>query len=127
MHPHALLNFLHFEFTCFSDPFWKSNEQIAVTCGTVFNVGGSAPPLMSIERNGGKLTNASYASRDASMLFSEIPAGAMVIDLNRQTAAIGNTSIMKYYKTSSTWITPKVGANQRITGNGTIKIRERWA
>ena len=114
------------EFTCFANPYWTSNELITVPCGTVFSVGGSATPLMTIERNGSKLTNQTYASRTESMLFSEIPAGALVIDLNRKTAAIGKASIMSKYKVSSTWIVPKVGANQLITGNGSIKIRERW-
>ena len=98
-----------------------------VPCGTVFSIGGSAPPLVTIERSGvTALTNQTYASRTESMTFSTIPAGSMVIDLNKQTAAIGNTSIMQYYKPSSTWIEPKVGANQLITGNGTVKYRERW-
>lgn len=119
-------NKLVIEFTCFNNPYWTSNELISVPCGTVFNIGGSAQPLITIERNGGKLTNQTYASREASMIFNEIPSGALVIDLNRQTAAIGKTSIMKYYRTSSTWIVPKTGANQLITGNGTIIIRERW-
>ena len=119
-------NKLVIEFTCFNNPYWTSNELVSVPCGTVFNVGGSAVPLMTIERNGAKLTNPTYASRDASMMFTEIPAGALVIDLNRQTAAIGKTSIMDKYKVASTWISPKVGANQLITGYGNIRIRERW-
>ena len=119
-------NKLTLEFTCFPNPYWTSNELVSVPCGTVFSIGGSAAPLMTIERNGAKLTNQTYASRTESMIFTEIPAGALVIDLNRQTAAIGKASIMKYYKVSSTWIVPKVGANQLITGNGTVKYRERW-
>ena len=115
------------EFTCFNNPYWTSNELVEVPCGTVFAVGGSAPPIMTLERNGGKLTNQKYESRKASMLFSQIPAGGMVIDLNRETAAIGKASIMQYYNpASSSWIVPEVGANQLITGNGTVKYRERW-
>jgi phage-related protein len=120
-------NKLRIMFTCFENPYWTSDELIEVPCGTAFSIGGSAPPLVTIERSGvTALTNQTYASRTESMTFSTIPAGSMVIDLNKQTAAIGNTSIMQYYKPSSTWIEAKVGANQRITGTGIIKYRERW-
>ena len=81
---------------------------------------------MTIERNGGKLTDATYSTSSATMSFSQIPSGKMVIDLNRQTAAIGKTSIMKYYSPTSKWIVPKIGANQYINGDGTVKYRERW-
>lgn len=120
-------NKLRIVFTCFNNPYWTSDELIEVPCGTSFSIGGSAPPLVTIERSGvTALTNQTYASRTESMTFTTIPAGSMVIDLNRQTAAIGSTSIMKYYKPTSTWIVPKVGANQLITGAGTVKYRERW-
>lgn len=120
-------NKLRIVFTCYNNPYWTSNELIEVPCGSTFSIGGSAPPLMTIERSGGNaLANQTYASKTESMKFTSIPAGNLVIDINRQTAAIGKTSIMKYYTPTSTWIVPKVGANQRITGNGTIKYRERW-
>ena len=113
-------------FTCYSNPYWTSNELVEVPCGTTFAIGGSAPPRMTIERNGGKLTDATYSTSSATMSFSQIPSGKMVIDLNRQTAAIGKTSIMKYYSPTSKWIVPKIGANQYINGDGTVKYRERW-
>lgn len=120
-------NKLKLQFTCFNNPYWTSNEQIEVPCGTYFSIGGSAPPIMSIIRSGvTSLTNQTYTNDTESMTFTTIPAGNLTIDLNRQTAAIGSTSIMRYYTPVSTWITPKVGANQRITGNGTIRYRERW-
>ena len=120
-------NKLKLQFTCFNNPYWTSNEQIEVPCGTYFSIGGSAPPIMSIIRSGvTSLTNQTYTNGTESMTFTTIPAGNLTIDLNRQTAAIGSTSIMRYYTPVSTWITPKVGANQRITGNGTIRYRERW-
>ena len=119
-------NKLKVEFTCYNNPYWTSNELIEVPCGNMFSVGGSAPPLMTIERNGNALTNQIYSNGQAAMTFSTIPTGYLVINLNRQTAAIGSTSIMRYYNPLSTWIVPKVGANQRISGNGTIKYRERW-
>ena len=119
-------NKLRIVFTCFNNPYWTSDELVEVSAGATFSIGGSAPPLMTIERNGSKLTNQTFASKKESMTFTTIPAGSLVIDLNRQTAAIGKTSIMQYYKPSSTWIVPKVGANQYINGVGTIKYRERW-
>ena len=120
-------NKLRIVFTCYNNPYWTSNELIEVPCGTTFSIGGSAPPLMTIERSGGTpLTNQVFSNGTDTMTFTTIPAGYLTIDLNRQTAAIGKTSIMKNYKPTSTWITPKVGAGQKITGVGTIKYRERW-
>lgn len=120
-------NKLRLQFTCFNNPFWTSNELIEVPCGTVFSIGGSAQPLMTIERKGSStLRNQVYSTRTEAMTFSTVPAGQLVIDLNRQTAAIGATSIMKYYLNSSTWIVPRIGANQVIYGAGVVKYRERW-
>jgi hypothetical protein len=49
-----------------------------------------------------------------------------VIDLNRQTAAVGGVSIMQYWPlTGASFIIPKTGA-MTITGTGTVKWRERW-
>ena len=120
-------NKLRIEFTCFNNPYWTSDEVIETPCGTRFSIGGSAPPLMTIERTGATaLTNQTYTNTKQSMKFTTIPVGNLVIDLNRQTAAIGKTSIMKYYTPTSTWIIPAVGANQIINGVGTVKYRERW-
>lgn len=120
-------NKLRLVFTCFDNPYWTSNELIEVGCGNYFSIGGSAPPLMTIERYGvTALTNATYSSRDGSITFRTVPAGSFKIDLNRQTASIGSTSVMQYYVPSSTWIVPKVGAYQYINGVGTVKYRERW-
>lgn len=120
-------NKLRIQFTCYDNPFWTSNELIEVPCGTLFSIGGSAQPLMTIERRGSTpLTNQTFSNGVDSMTFSTIPAGSLVIDLNRQLAAIGGASIMRYYTPTSTWIVPKIGANQRINGVGTIKYRERW-
>ena len=120
-------NKLRIVFTCYNNPYWTSNELIEVPFGTSFSIGGSAPPLMTIERKGSSaLANQTFSNGTASMTFTQIPAGNLVIDLSRQTAAIGKTSIMKYYKPTSTWIVPAIGANQKITGVGSIKYRERW-
>ena len=119
-------NKLKIVFTCFNNPYWTSDELIEVPCGTLFSIGGSAPPIMTINRNGSKLTNVTYSDGSRSMNFSQIPAGNLVIDLNRETAAIGSTSIMQYYSPTSKWITPAVGANKKITGVGSVRYRERW-
>ena len=120
-------NKLKIQFTCFNNPYWTSNELIEVPCGNRFSIGGSAQPLVTIERSGSSpLSNVTYTNGISAMTFSSIPAGNLVIDLNRQTAAIGNTSIMQYYNPLSTWIEPKVGSNQYINGSGVIKYRERW-
>ena len=120
-------NRLQLVFTCFSNPYWTSNDPVEVPCGQTFSIGGSAPPLMTIERSGNlPLTNQTYSDGSSAMTFSRIPAGNMKIDLNRQTAQIGNSSIMQYYSPTGNWIVPKVAAYQTITGVGTIKYRERW-
>lgn len=120
-------NKLKIVFTCFNNPYWTSNDMIEVPCGTLFSIGGSAPPLVTISRKGvTPLANQSYSCNGQVMTFSTIPAGNMVIDLNRQTAAIGKTSFMRYYVPTSTWIKPVIGANQRVTGTGTVAYRERW-
>ena len=113
--------------TCYNNPYWTSNELIEVPCGTTFSVGGSAPPQMIIERKGNStLTNVTYTNGTEVMHFTRLPSGTFTVDLNRQTAAIGNTSVMQYYEPTSTWIIPKIGANQYINGQGTVKYRERW-
>ena len=118
---------LRLVFTCYDNPFWTSKKEKSVSCGTQFNVAGDAPPLMRIERtvSGSSVTNQSYSNTAQTMTFSTIPIGDMVIDLNRQTAVSGNSSIMSYYQASGSFIIPKTGI-QTITGTGTIKYRERW-
>ena len=118
---------LRLVFTCFDNPYWTSKGERSVACGTQFNVLGDAPPLMRIERtvSGSAVTNQSYSDGAKTMTFSTIPVGDMVIDLNRQTAAVGASSIMGYYQPSGSFIIPKTGV-QTISGTGTVKYRERW-
>ena len=73
----------------------------------------------------GAASSQAYADGTDTMTFSTIPAGDMVIDLNRQTAAVGNTSIMQYFALTSTFILPRTGS-MTITGTGTVYWRERW-
>ena len=120
-------NKLKIVFTCFDNPYWTSNELVEVPCGTSFSVGGSAQPLISISRTSAtSSSNQTYTDGSNSIKFTTIPAGTLTINLNRQTAAISGTSIMKYYDPTSSWIKPKTGANQNIRGTGTVRYRERW-
>ena len=114
-------------FTCFDDPYWISSIEKSANCGTDFFVQGDAPPLMRIERtvSGSAATDQSYALDGRTMTFSSIPVGDMVIDLDRQTAAVGSTSIMQYYNVNSQFLIPRTGT-LNVTGTGTVKFRERW-
>lgn len=120
-------NNLRLTFTCFNNPFWTSDSITEIPCGTEFSVGGSAPPLMTIEnRYIAPGTNKAYSKGSQVMRFSRIPAGNMVIDLNNQTAAVGGVSIMQYFNPLDSFIEPATGARQVINGTGTVKVRERW-
>ena len=118
---------LRITFTCYSNPYWTSKAEKSVSCGTSFTVLGDAPPLMQIKRtvSGSAVSNQSYSNSVQTMTFSTIPVGNMVIDLNNQTAAVGNSSIMQYYQPSGSFIIPKVGT-QTITGTGTVYYKERF-
>lgn len=116
---------LNLNFTAY-DPFFYDAVEKSVSCGTSFTVKGNAPPKMRIERTlSSSASNAQYSDGTNTMKFSTIPAGNLVIDLNKQTAAVGSTSIMQYYSFDSSFIIPAVGS-QTITGSGTVKWRERW-
>ena len=117
---------LRLVFTCFENPYWNSKAEKSAACGSDFFVLGDAEPLMRIERTlSGAASNQAYASGGKTMTFSTIPAGNMIVDLNNQTAVVGNTDIMQYYNINSRFIIPKTGA-MKITGTGTIKYRERF-
>lgn len=116
---------LRLVFTCFDDPFWNGIEK-SVSCGTAFTVLGDAPPLMRIERAlSSSASNQAYTLDDNTITFSTIPTGNLVIDLNRETAAVGTASIMQYYTVASSWLVPRTGT-QTVIGTGTVKYRERW-
>lgn len=118
---------LRLVFTCYENPFWNAKAEKSVACGTDFFVLGDAPPLMRIERtvSGSAATNQSYGLNGNTITFSTIPVGKMVIDLDRQTAVVGNNSIMQYYNINSRFLIPKTGT-QNVTGTGTVVYRERW-
>ena len=117
---------LRLVFTCYDNPYWNSTKEKSVACGTTFFALGDAPPLMRIERTlGSSASNQSYAMGERTITFSTIPAGDMVIDLNRQTAVVGSTDIMQYYNVNSKFPIPRPGSIT-VTGTGTVKYRERW-
>ena len=117
---------LRLVFTCYDNPYWNSIKEKSVACGTAFFALGDAPPLMRIERTlGSSASNQSYSMGGKTITFSTIPAGDMVIDLNRQTAVVGSTDIMQYYNVNSKFPVPRPG-NITVTGTGTVKYRERW-
>ena len=117
---------LRLTFTCFDNPYWTDKAEKSVACGTQFNVFGDAPPLIRIERTlTADASNQTYSNGTESMTFSTIPSGSMVIDLNKQTAAVGSTSIMEYYAPSGSFLIPRTGI-QTISGTGTVKYKERW-
>lgn len=116
-------------FTCFDNPYWTSTNERTGTCGSLISVTGNAHdgPLMRIERTlSSAASNQTYSiSGGESMTFSTIPAGDLVIDLNRQTAVVGNTNIMQYFAFNSDFLKPRNGS-YTINGTGTIKWRERY-
>ena len=117
---------LRLVFTCFENPFWNDRIEKSVACGTAFRVRGDAPPLMRIERTlSANASNQSYGLNGKTITFSTIPAGNLVIDLNKQTAEVGNASIMANYSVNSRFLIPTTGL-QTVTGTGTVKWRERW-
>lgn len=117
---------LRLVFTTFENPYLTSDDEIRAACGVQFSIGGTAPPLMQITRKlTSKVANQTYAANGQSMVFSSIPAGNLVIDLNRQTAEVSGSSIMNNFSTTGKFIKPVTG-NITITGTGTVLYRERW-
>lgn len=117
---------LRIAFATFENPYLTSNEEINANAGESLTIGGTAPPLVRIERKlTSRVANQTYACNGRTMLFSQIPSGNMVIDLNRQTAVVSGSSIMQYFSKTSKFIEP-VNGNMTITGVGQIVYRERW-
>ena len=121
---------LRIVFTTYDNPYWTSVGEKSIACGTTFVVTGDAPPLMRIERTLSEAaTNQKYKLDSNQITFSEIPAGDLVVDLNRQTAAVTSgsttTNIMANYTFTSNFPIPRTGS-QKITGTGTVIWRERW-
>lgn len=117
---------LRLTFKTFDDPFWISDNEQAVNCKTDMTIGGTAPPLMRIERTlTAPAANQSYSDGVGDLMFSQIPAGSLEIDLNRQIATVSGTAIGQYITPTSTYIIPRTGT-YRINGIGRVVYRERW-
>ena len=117
---------LRIVFTCFDNPYWNSIKEKSVACGASFFVLGDAPPLMRIERDVASQTGErSYSLGTKLITFSAIPAGRMVIDLNKQTATVNGVSFMQNYNVNSRFLIPQCGKTV-VGGTGTVYYRERW-
>ena len=117
---------LRLVFTTFENPYWTANDETPAQCNVPFSIGGTAPPIIQITRNlSSRVANQTYSANGQSMFFSQIPAGRLLIDLNRQTAEVSGASIMQYFGKTSRFIRPATG-NITIAGNGRITYRERW-
>ena len=115
---------LRIVWTCY-DPYWVSMTEKTEDCGTQFKVGGSAPPEMWITDTLSAIADRTYTDGTDTMTFDDVPVGDLVIDLDKQTAAVGNSSIMAKYSFSSSFIVPRTGT-MTITGTGKVHWRERW-
>ena len=117
---------LRLVFTTFDNPYWTDNAERTAACGTAFYAEGTAPPLMRIEATlTGTGNNVTYSDGTNTMAFTGLGAGALVIDLDKQTAALGGVSVMSAYGFNSRFIIPRAG-RQTITGTGTVKFVQRW-
>ena len=115
---------LNLNFTAY-DPYFYSITEKSAACGTAFVVLGNAPPRMRITHTLSEEDNLTYSDGTKTMAFSNVPAGSLEIDLNKQTARVGTSSIMSGLSFGSRFIIPKTGS-QTITGSGTVRWRERW-
>lgn len=117
---------LRIVFTTMENPFWTAVSEKSSACGTAFTALGDAPPLMQIRHTfAADASDVEYSDGTDSMTFTTIPAGDMVIDLNRQTAAVDSSTIMNAYEFGSSFLRPALGT-QTISGTGTVYYRERW-
>ena len=113
-------------FTAF-EPYWIGEEMHRAYVNEPFNTGGTAPPLMKIVRTFQQTTNnVSWTSGGDTMFFTDIPAGRLEIDLEKQTAAVGSTSVMDRFTLGSTFIRPKPGGQLILGTSATIFWQERW-
>lgn len=113
-------------FTAYDDPFFTASSEKACSCGEQLITAGDTLPLMRIAATLiNESNNLTYSNGAESMSFAGVPAGELVIDLNRQTATVDGVSVMDKYVFGSTFVRPRIGA-QTIQGAGTVMWRERW-
>ena len=90
---------LRLVFTTFENPYLTSNDEIRANCNDPLTIGGTAPPMVRIERKlTSRVANQTYACNGRSMFFSEIQAGQLTVDLNKETADVSGTSMMRFLK-----------------------------
>ena len=126
---------LRITFTCF-EPYWLSDipQAKAFSSGSVSAyIAGDAPALARIAWTNTAVSDWAFASGGRTMAFEGIPAGDVVIDLNRQTAACGGVSVMEKFVLSPTnaFILPACGnveINCATTAADTPVLRwvSRW-
>ena len=133
---------LRLVFTCYDNPFWTSKIEKSKLCNRDFYIFGDAPPLMRIERNVASAVSSTqrYTYNGRYIRLSALPAGKLVIDLNKQTITnmVSNTtsSIISNVIVSgggyqSEFPIPAAGdARVSESGNsgedGVVYYRERW-
>ena len=115
---------LNLTFTAY-DPYFYDLTEKSAECGNEFTVRGNALPKMRIEATLDESGDLEFSDGTNTMEFEGVAAGDVVIDLNRQTAKVGSTSIMDKFTFTSRFIPPKLGT-MTITGDGTVKWREAW-
>lgn len=108
------------------EPYWISDVEQTAVCGQTFMVGGSAPPLMRITRTlSSQANNQSWSDGTDTITLTQVPAGLLTIDLDKQTIDVGGTSIMDKYTIESRFILPHIGS-MNISGTGNVVWQERW-
>ena len=119
-------NKLRFVFTCFDNPYWTDATETVVDCGESVVIGGNALPLVTVTNTFAEdASDVVYEDGENTTTFSAVPAGDLVIDLNRQTAAVDGVSIMSAFDPSGSFLVPMIGAYM-ITGDGLVHYRQRW-
>lgn len=116
---------LRLVFTTYDNPYWTANVEDSADCGTEFFAGGNAPPIMQLRATIQTAGNVSYSDGTDTMTFTGIGPGALVVDLNRQTAAVDGASVMDKYSFASVFLLPRAG-RQTITGPGKVYYVQRW-
>ena len=133
---------LRLTFTCYDNPFWTSKIERSKKCNRDFYIFGDAPPLMRIERNVASAVSSTqrYTYKGRYIRLSALPAGKMIIDLNKQTitntasnvtSSIISNVIVSSGGYQSSFPIPEPGAAYVTeAGNsgedGVVYYRERW-
>ncbi len=108
------------------EPYWLSDDEKSVPCGTDVLIAGSAPPKMRIVRTlSSAASNQSWSDGTDTITLSSVPAGRLTIDLDRQTIDVDGQSVMSGFTFGSSFIRPKIG-QMNISGAGTVIWQERW-